>query len=517
MKAPTMVHNLLDEGLISCRDHAGQIMRETLPGILARLTRDEIRDFLRVRPHQYNPWCMFVTQLAAIALHAREVLEPPETEPEWRELLLNLTEGSSEPWCLIVSDLQRPAFLQPPVPEGSVDSWKSCPTPDQLDILVTSKNHDVKMLTIKPDDTEAWIYALVTLQTMQGYPGRGYNPIARMKGGYGNRPRVGITANDVSHALSTRFLRDVSILLDEWPRIVERGFSENGIGLVWLAPWDGKASLEMQDLSPHFIEICSRVRFHKTESSAVCRYTTTQSRRCLSQVTDGDVGDIWIPVERGKGVLTVGGGGFRYPLVARVLFSADFQKAPAQLPKPKDGDTITVNLWAMVRGQGQTEGLHEKNVVIRGKASREFRRPEGRERLGKRSIDAINLASTMRQKVLFPALKALTDDGKGSNTMIPDNFDARVDDIFFDSLFDTYELDDEEARKSWILRLEKIASNEVEEVFRKLNLPYMKDYRVISKARGVFGGCLKKNFPDLFTRKQNDDVSEGETNESADF
>ena len=39
------------------------------------------------------------------------------------------------------------------------------------------------------------MYALVTLQTTQGYPGRGYTRVARMKGGYGNRPRVGLAAD----------------------------------------------------------------------------------------------------------------------------------------------------------------------------------------------------------------------------------------------------------------------------------------------------------------------------------
>jgi CRISPR system Cascade subunit CasA len=34
----------------------------------------------------------------------------------------------------------------------------------------------------------------------------------------------------------------------------------DGLGLVWLAPWDGKISLKPSDLDPYYIEICRRVR-----------------------------------------------------------------------------------------------------------------------------------------------------------------------------------------------------------------------------------------------------------------
>ena len=87
----------------------------------------------------------------------------------------------------MVEDLSRPAFLQPPVPEGELrkppkknkkngkrkpgDDWKGCRTPDDLDVLVTSKKHDVKDELVAPTDLEAWAYALCSLQTMQGYPG----------------------------------------------------------------------------------------------------------------------------------------------------------------------------------------------------------------------------------------------------------------------------------------------------------------------------------------------------------
>lgn len=34
-------------------------------------------------------------------------------------------------------------------------------SPDELDVLVTAKNHDVKMARVGTDTVEAWLFALV--------------------------------------------------------------------------------------------------------------------------------------------------------------------------------------------------------------------------------------------------------------------------------------------------------------------------------------------------------------------
>ena len=138
---------------------------------------------------------MFLTQLAAIALHRAGQSDPGISEDKWRNLLLGLTKGAHEPWSLVVVDLSKPAFFQPPVPEGKIGSWNVCDSPDDIDVLATAKSHDVKAGLMQGNEPEAWVYALCTQQTMQGYPGRGYNRIARMNGGYGNRPRVGLAAD----------------------------------------------------------------------------------------------------------------------------------------------------------------------------------------------------------------------------------------------------------------------------------------------------------------------------------
>ncbi|HRD98752.1 MAG TPA: hypothetical protein PLA97_20420, partial [Rubrivivax sp.] len=67
--APTGVGwNLLDEALIRWRSVAdGELHRGSLPGLLAAMVADTVRDFPALRPHQRHPWHAFLAQLAAIA------------------------------------------------------------------------------------------------------------------------------------------------------------------------------------------------------------------------------------------------------------------------------------------------------------------------------------------------------------------------------------------------------------------------------------------------------------------
>jgi CRISPR system Cascade subunit CasA len=85
---------------------------------------------------------MFRVQLAALALDRAGLLEPPREEVAWRDLLLPLTDGAIDPCFLVGVDCNCPAFLQPPDPGGL--KWEPVPTPDALDVLITSRDHNLK-------------------------------------------------------------------------------------------------------------------------------------------------------------------------------------------------------------------------------------------------------------------------------------------------------------------------------------------------------------------------------------
>lgn len=108
--------NLLTQSLITATP-CGKL---TLPGVLAALARDEVESFPALRPHQSMFWHMFLVQLAALALVRVPDGDIPENEMEWAKLLRGLTVDfpKEEPWCLVVDDWNKPAFMQASVPEG---------------------------------------------------------------------------------------------------------------------------------------------------------------------------------------------------------------------------------------------------------------------------------------------------------------------------------------------------------------------------------------------------------------
>jgi CRISPR system Cascade subunit CasA len=209
------MYNLLVEPLIRVRCKDGTKTALSLPAVLAGLSTGDLDAFIGLMRHQRHAWHAFLVQLAAIALDRAGKTAPPKKEAEWRDLLKTLTREykADEPWSLVVEDVLKPAFMQPPVPEKSLDragfgnpSWFT----DDLDILVTSKSHDVKMHRVRTPEVDHWSYALVTLQTCQGFLGAGNYGISRMNGGFASRPGLGFRHG---HSWSEHFQRDVRVLL----------------------------------------------------------------------------------------------------------------------------------------------------------------------------------------------------------------------------------------------------------------------------------------------------------------
>ena len=63
---------------------------------------------------------------------------------------------------------------------------------DALDMLVTSKNHDLKAARIHHAHADDWLFALISLQTQEGFLGSGNYGVSRMNGGFASRPGVGV-------------------------------------------------------------------------------------------------------------------------------------------------------------------------------------------------------------------------------------------------------------------------------------------------------------------------------------
>ena len=371
--------NILTEPIIRVTLDGGAAESVSLPETYARLMADTVETFPALRPHQRHAWHAFLCQLAAMALHRAGQSEPPADTDAWAALLRGLTPEwpQDEPWQLVVEDLTRPAFMQPPAGSAAKESdYKSrVDTPDELDILVTSKNHDLKGAVVSAAQADDWLFALLTLQTMEGFSGAGNYGIAKMNGGMGNRPAFSLTP---SARLGAHIRRDIAALLEFRSRILADypHLLDNGVDLLWTLPWDGTApeALTLNKVEPFYIEVCRRLRLHSDAGRLYARRASSKAARMAAKASKGLAGDPWALIDRrDKKVLTLPAGGFTYRRVSGYLDPANWETPPLLQLTPaeeKAGQGMQLVARATVRGQGKTEGYYERVIPLRPKAAR---------------------------------------------------------------------------------------------------------------------------------------------------
>lgn len=507
--------NLLTQPIIRVRMRDGTARDCTLPEVFAELTRDTIASFEGLQLHQAQAWYSFLVQLAAMSLRREADPTPPDSPAEWEALLIARTSGDEEPWSLVVEDLSRPAFMQPPAEKAERSDYLSKSKrlsliPDEADVLVTSKNHDVKMSRADTPEPDHWLYVLVTTQTLSGFLGRGNYGIARMNGGFSSRPQVGLVPSSMTWG--ARLTRDIRVLLDNREAVLAEGpgFASEGIELLWLEPWDGETSLSPPQLDPYVIEVCRRLRMFCLECDGgetrlALSYIPTGAPRIEARDLNGVLADPWVPVSPSRGAaLTVSGSGFHYTLMQALLFEQDL-KAPTALHfHPDDPEEMFMEARVLVRGQGQTEGFHRRLVPIPKKIRSRFKRPSERERLAMMSQSRVELTGNVRSRVLYPSLRMLLEGGEQRSgppgdqrhTRWQDDFEAAVDARFFSSLWRDALLDDpEQAALNWQRELYTLALEQYQRAAQSVPFPSMRRYRALSSSRDLFEACAHQQLP----------------------
>lgn len=507
-------YSLLDEPLIRARlVNGGQAVKYSLPSLFVALARDEVRDFPALRPHQRHPWHAFLVQLAAMALHHAKQEQPFATEQEWKAALLALTpehpDGAA--WCLIAPH-DKPAFMQAPVPDGNVSSWKNTLyAPDELDMLVTSKNHDLKAARMRQAEADDWLMALISLQTQEGFLGAGNYGISRMNGGFASRPALGAVPK--GH-WGRRWERDVAALLNHRDAIVEDlGLQdENGNGLLWLTTWSGENSLAFSSLDPFYIEFCRRIRLIRLETAAQIGAIATGSKaaRVEAKERNGITGDAWMPIDPAAGkALTIGADGFHYKLAAELLFGSKFSSPIAQEISSADGtEGIVVLAQGVTRGQGKTEGYHERRIPISPKM-RSMLRQKQTDKLAKIAGERVDAVGKIRS-VLWTALATLFDQGadkdrfsdsaKDKTAGFTKFFEQAEDARFFDELNAEIEATEpDQVRLQWLLAMADRAEAILKNAFVAGPQSGEQRYRARSAALSRFHGSLRseKTLPTL--------------------
>ena len=523
------MYNILTDQLIRTDTSGGSRVEASLPEVYAALMVNEVEAFPTLRPHQRHAWHAFLVQLGAMAMHEAGLSGPPSDPTDWAGLIRGLTPGfpDDEPWQLVVEDITRPAFMQPPASSAdkASDYKGTVATPDELDMLVTSKNHDLKSVVASEAETDDWIFAVISLQTSEGFSGAGNYGISRMNGGLGCRPAFSITPS-VRPGIHVR--RDIDSLLERRDILLnDLLLQESGIGLLWTRRWDGtKAEALLRDqLDVFYVEVCRRVRLcADREGRLHAIRATSKSARIEAKASHGITGDPWTPVDEGNGKsLTLAAGGFTYKRTLDYLID---WKRPI-LCKPTDSEirspgTMQLVARGMVRGQGKTEGYYERTIPIRKKLQSAMIRATVTDDFGRIANKRIEEVGKV-QRILSHAIQAFLARGE-TDKISPEHrnlarpwlnrLDEIVDARFFDDLQAEFEADGQTERdrihNGWLMndkdgvvdRAREILSDAID----SLPCPEIEGYKARVSAEGLFEGRIRGNngLPSLFPDKGDD-------------
>ena len=484
----------------------------SLAEVLAALCRQEDLVFANLRPHQQAPWHAFLVQLAYLALEKAGIVEPPTDAASWRKLLLDLSHGQACAWHLCVDDWQQPAFLQSPCSPGRESDFKAVAESAQsLDILVTSRNFDEKsekVVGLRDDRIDAWIYALVTLQGGAPFQGAGNYSSMRMNGGFSARPQFRIAFERGS---GKEFSRDLNALQAGSNLVAAE---EDGIGsgralaLLWLERWDD-APLTLADVHPLCLEVTRRVRIRREQGRLVLRRSGSKTMRVAAKEQLGAVRDPWIPLMVGDPVkaLTVQAEGFSYRRLAVLLLQPSVCTLPL-LARPSAaeraaGRPATLIAQVLVGGQGRTDGLLRREILMPMPVAQAV--ADGDAHLAERARRFVEMASMAGGQALRPALIQFIDGGDDVDWKHPDpariaapwlqRLDTLIDDRFFISLFGSAaaDLKDDEAELAWQAELAGFVSATFAAACEAL--PTRNSSRVFALARAerrLHGSWLKK-------------------------
>ena len=493
-------------------DDAGETHACDLFGLFALLASDKIQQLATLRPHQRQHVHAFACQVAALALLEAGQTDLPTSPRRWRELLLALTpdqpDGSA--WDLVVDDWDAPALLQAP---GLDTALRNAPkklvrTPDELDVLRGARNHDLKLGAMRDVGDDDWLYALITLQTGDGLEGRGLYGIVRMNSGYGSRIAVSLQPADLRPG--SAFARDVGVLVRAHAAALEAGPMTGSLRLSWLEPWDGTSQLSLSDLDPYAVEICRRGRLLRTASGSLgASLSGSTVPRIDPAGSRGVTGDPWAPVlADGSKSVTIEGSGFGYARLARLLDPERVRLPLLAYRQAHERDApMMLRACGIVRGQGKTEGFHERIVAlperVLGGDSDE------RARLGT-TLEARLLEASAARSILRHAATMLHSGGPSPEALRFDDaavqqrvarvtglVDHRVDLIFFDALW--AELADAEpptARSthgaSWRRRLAELASEAFDAQTDTTGASALCRLRSIARASVILDGRLAR-------------------------
>ena len=493
--------NLLNDPVFTVRTSDGP-EKCSLPRIYRLLWTDQVEGFAKLQAHQKQAWHCFLAQLGAIATEDREM---PDSGDGWREALSALT--CREAWNLYTEDLSKPAFMQPPVPEESIDPFRDSDGEIQevdvteYDIPVLSKNHALKLHRIQSPSSEHWVYLLVNVQTCESGWGRGKYPTSRMNGGYGSRPFF-TTTPSLRHG--PWIMHDIERMHNHAEKIEEEyGYRREVTPLLWTVSWDGEQSFDLSEMHPWYIDCCRRIR--KVE---VWMYAATSGTR-VQGVTKGQTGDPWAPINVIENkVLTPSENSFHYQQLRSILFSGDF-KRPVGFSDVDDGYIVC---RALTPDDTAREYNLERIIRFHNAASdNPFETPdesqiaeEARERVEKASTAASIFSHALdwlfcedveegpSNGLMIAYKRQKRDEAAKAYDQQETALHSRIDQRFFDRLFDAPDMDDDERYTFWETVLVDALRDQWEDAKRLC--PAKDQWHRLARAQSTLDGRIKSTF-----------------------
>ena len=498
----------------------------SLPGLFAALATGKARGFPALRAHQRPAWHMFLVQLAALALwHQQRATRPPSEVPAdpacWAAALRTLTADHADdaPWRLVVDDDTQPAFLQPPAPRGL--KWSTVHTPDELDLLITSRNHDLKRMVAHRAAAEDWVFALVSLQTSEGYGGKGNQGIARMNGGSSSRPLLGLApaaGKETAIDPAAWWMRDVLRVLEL--RDADHGRTigtPGGPALLWCLEWQEGQQLDLRTLDPWFIEVCRRIRLYLGDA-IIARRSTSKATRIDAKQFKGVVGDPWTPVHRTEEKsLTLSGGDFDYRRLCALLFSGDWEVPPLAREDASGAEQMLLVAEALARGNAKTEGFKSRVLPIPGRIARRMFSSPTAAYLSKAQMQEIEaFDKALRTSLALLAARGdrelLNRDHYAFSKPARARFNQEVDRLFFSSLWRRVEAAADPAaaekeKTNFLAKLHQAAQAEFDAALPTIPCTAIHRPRAEARARRRFRSAVWRSYPELFDVEGNDEIA----------
>ena len=400
--------DLLTDPLLRVQDRAGAKHRLSLPEALHRLMVDDVDQFLGLEAFQASAWHSFLVQLGVLCTRPGRAV--PYSASAWKTQLLRL--APAVVWRLVADDLTQPAFLQPPV--FTEADWKEFPAPDDIDVLVTSRNWDPKKSRgLDATEPDLWVYALVHRQTCASHGGVGRYAVNRIATSSSARATLCIAP---SLRPGARFLHDVEALI---PDSAQDATLQGLHALLWLLPWEGgkEDGLKLGDLAPHFIEIAARIRLHVQDGALRARIAGVDASRidwslrgtlvdpwCPRRVPKkkpakpDDSGQATVPIANSPRLYSLDSRRFSYAMIVDVLWGAGWVRGPLQQP------TLSTR-WLVCRSiagdQGKTNGFYSRDLLLPA----ELGTAQGYDAFGQRAKARAELAGMIEKEVLVRAFR----------------------------------------------------------------------------------------------------------------